>query len=69
MIREKSTKARIQNKLDGYIEHLLDKDELTQDDYAILRSTLIQLEIKEAREEFSSEFSASEFSQRTSHRF
>lgn len=69
MIREKSTKARIQNKLDGYIEHLLDKDELTQDDYAILRSTLIQLEIKEAREEFSTEFSASEFSQKTYHRF
>lgn len=69
MIREKSTKERIQNKLDGYIEHLLDKDELTQDDYAILRSTLIQLEIKEAREEFSSEFSTSEFSQKTYHRF
>ena len=69
MIREKSTKERIQNKLDGYIEHLLDNDELTQDDYAILRSTLIQLEIKEAREEFSSEVSASEFSQRAYHRF
>lgn len=69
MIRGKSTKEKIQSKLDGYIERLLDKDELTQDDYAILRSTLIQLEIKEAREEFSSEFSASEFSQRAYHRF